>query len=64
MLGAKTRKFTDENGKRRTIRGNFIGYLYKVARIFDDRTILRQGRNHWRILQEMMNKYPEEEGIS
>jgi hypothetical protein len=43
--------------KKRLFRGNFIRYAFKASEILEAPEIKRQVRNHWKILQETINKY-------
>lgn len=56
-LGAKRRKTT------KMYWGNFITYVKNVANIMEDKTIFKQTRNHWKIINDSIKKYEEKYGL-
>jgi len=55
--GAQKRILYLENGREEKYRGNFIGYALKAAETLEAPEIKHQIRNHWKVLQETINKY-------
>lgn len=51
-LGSKKKKV---NGK--LYRGNFISYIFTSSRILNQKTLKKQVRNHWKIIENLIAKY-------